>query len=640
VQPAGSIVEMAAIAFCVKSGLSAEELCRPSLACTASVLDLKAAIEDAAGIPAREQRLLLGKRVMGNGALLEDLMVPLSSELVEVSLVRTHPSNDPQWRKNDFRNNYHTHGFDSSTNRWDFYHARVNMETDLNRGMTPESQIFVTLQQGTSQTVTFSLCSLDFPMQELFDTFAEQSGVRIIDLRFRFQGRLLGRGDTPHLCGMEPCDRDDAHVIDVERADGQGHRQHIIAILNKMGNAVELMPCSLTTTCAFPLGADILLRGLLSVSLEDLLSTTMVNTFWFHATQRLSLMLQLRHGDVVFTRAPPEEYKAWLTSVFGHSQELALAEAQGRHKEKQVWQGLNVSKEKARKSYTFTKAAGCTEMKTVSLAGVSAEFEQQWLSMHSCKAKFMADCRERCKGRAKQITEDASNDTHDPPHAQIQALPPAGSEIFIAEAVSLEFRSVAIELFRRYFSPDMYFIFPLIVGQDTAFGLDFRSTTTTLFFGPQKDFQVTPVAPVGACSWRFRWPLLPESRISGAPDIEQPLPVLEVLFIAVWEEERYQVHGGTLVAEFEAQARAAGVKMMYVEIGFEQPKARRFWRKQGFGKVVRLEASEIEKQQLLDAEEQEDVPVPLVPLTSAQLDFFESNCLRFSDTAQYVKIFQ
>merc|ERR1711953_629048 len=106
------------------------------------------------------------------------------------------------------------------------------------------------------------------------------------------------------------------------------------------------------------------------------------------------------------------------------------------------------------------------------------------------------------------------------------------------------------------------------------------------------------------------------------------------------EEEREHVHGGTLVEDLEARARAAGVKIMYVEIGFEQPKARRFWRKQGFKKVVRLDASEAEKRQWEEAAESEEVPVPVIYLSNAQLDFFESNCLRFSDTAQYVKVLE
>merc|ERR1712232_317172 len=439
----------------------------------------------------------------------------------------------------------------------------------------------------------------------------------------------------------ERCSPEEAHVIEVERIDGHRQRQRLLGVLNRMGEAIKLAPRGVTTAGVFPVGADMLLKALLHLPTEDLLRTTLVNTFWFHATQRLSLMQQLRHGDLAFACAPPQEYTAWLSSGFGHSQQLALAEAQNRHRELEVWQSLNMPKEKTRKVYAFTKAAGCTQMKTVSLSGLSAEFEEQWLSLHSCKSKFMAEC----KAYAKELSEGRTDKIRTP-IARIngldacteiaQALPSPGTQSFAAEAIDPKLRAVAVEMFRRYFSPDMYFIFPLIVGRETAFGLDFRSTTTTLFFGPYGGKDAPK--PAGACSWRFRRPVIMESKMHAPPEFQQPLPFLEVLFIAVWEEERDQVHGGTLVHELEAQARAAGVNLLYVEIGFEQPKARRFWRKQGFGKAIRLEESETEKQALAEVKEEEDVPMPLIPLSDTQFAFFESNCLRFCDTCQYVKL--
>lgn len=643
------------VRFRVTTGLTAQELCCTSLEHTCTVRDLKRKIELSAGVPAKEQRLLLGKRIMKDCACLEDFLLDVSAAHVEVSLLRLHPSEDPDTRRKDFTRRYLDHPMyhSNSSNRWEFHQARVSTGTDLNTGWDQKKQLNVKLQLDANQAVTFNLCSLDFPLSELFDTFSEQTGLPIADLHFSFQGKRLQREDTPHLCGMEPCDIKDAHVIDVERADGQ-RRQRLLGILNSMGDSVRLQPCTLSSVEELVLGADMLSKTLLFLPLEDLLSTTVVSTFWFHGTQRLSLMLQLRHGDLAFTTAPPKEYSAWLSSVFGHSQQLALVEAQSRHKEVEIWHGLNVTKEKARTAYRFTKAAGCTTMKTVAVAGLSADFEQQWLSLHSSKAKFMADCQEWCdrKDRVEHI-QTGGNEKIAPVQEQEQKIPKPGDEHFSAEAVSPEFRAIAVELFRRYFSPDMYFIFPLMVGKEVAFGLDFRSTTTTLFFVPQSrqprssELRLPPSlkassvqAPAGACSWRFRWPLLPEPLRPDFPELKQPLPLLEVLFIAVWEEERYQVHGGSLVGDLEEKAHAAGVKMMYVEIGLEQPKARRFWRKQGFGKAVRKEMTESQKRELQEAEEQEDAPMPLVALPDEQFDFFESNCLRFSDTSQFVKLFE
>lgn len=655
---------MAHITFCVTGGLSSNILCRTTLESTATVLDLKEEVQQAAGIPAQEQRLLLGTRVMRNGVHLEDL-VSDSSGPVEVSVVRSAVHEDPQWRMQAFEQRYLHHGMHACKNRWEYHHANASIETDLSTGWSKDKQLFVKLHYDSSQEVTFNLCSLDFPLRELFDTFAEQLGVSVSDLLFFFQGKCLGREHTPHLCGMEPCSFEAAYTIDVERSDGQRQRQHLLAILNSMGDAVELRPSAISTSQVFPIGADNLMKLLMLLPLRDLLTTTLVSTFWFHATQRLSLMLQFRHGDLAFVTAPPQQYTTWLTSVFGHSQQLALAEARSRHRELEIWQGLNISKQKPRPAYSFTKAAGCTTMKTVSLVGLSAEFEQQWLTLHSSKAKFMAECKEWCKNKGPMTGQMRVHGEVASDQQEVQELPPPGVQNFSTEAVSPEFRAVAIEIFRRYFSPDMYFIFPLIVGKEALFGLDFRSTTTTLFFGPhhEKGVQMharaaeeqhhhfggdrkmlaalkgsSLPAPAGACSWRFRWPLRPQQNSVVALELEQPLPLLEVLFIAVWEEERYQVHGGSLVGELEAKARAAGVDMMYVEIGFEQPKARRFWRKQGFGRAVRKDLKEMEKEHLLEAEEHEDVPMPLVPLSGVQFDFFESNCLRFSDTTQYVKL--
>merc|ERR1712232_1405306 len=107
-------------------------------------------------------------------------------------------------------------------------------------------------------------------------------------------------------------------------------------------------------------------------------------------------------------------------------------------------------------------------MKTVSMSGLSAEFEQQWLSLHSSKSNFMADCKTWCKEqvRVQEISEDKLE------QKQEQELPPPGCDGFLTDAVGPRFHANAIEIFRKYFSPDMYFIFPLVVGRQAAFGLD------------------------------------------------------------------------------------------------------------------------------------------------------------------------
>lgn len=634
---------MAPVSLRVALAVSGEELCRIDTESCCSIGEVKAHAARASGVPRGEQRLLLDDRELRDAWLLEDVLPTNLPSTVELSLVRGQSS------KVNVRDFSCMGGVSGS--RWDFHHERhCFIPTNLDNvfgdmGGSRDKSLYVTLQQGATHAATFSLCSFNFPLRELFDTFAEQTGTPISELCFSFQGRRLNRQDTPHLCGMKACEPDAAHVIQVTRADGWRRRQRLLSILNKMGAAVQLTPVPVMTAAhrASRVSADTVLRALQFLPLEDLVSTTLASTFWFHATQRLSLLLQLRHGDVAFTTAPPEEYTAWLTGVFGHSQWLAAAEARGQGGK--AWPAANMSKEKARKTgYGFTKAAGCRMMKTVALEGLPAEFEREWLSLHSSKVKFMADCKLAC---AQHPDADAGRAcSHARTLLQLKAEPttepderpsPCGDGPFSTEAVGPEQRAVAVEIFRRYFSPDMYFVFPLMVGGEAALGLDFRSTRTTLFFAPGPG-AASAHAVAGACSWRFHWPAPVEPEAGAALSLEEPLPLLEVLFIAVWEEERDQVHGGSLVQELEEGARKAGAKMLYVEIGSEQPKARRFWKKQGFGRAVCRQASAADREIVAHAEDSEDVLMPLVPLDDVQFAFFEGSCLRFSDTAQYVKL--
>merc|ERR1712151_1015238 len=133
-------------------------------------------------------------------------------------------------------------------------------------------------------------------------------------------------------------------------------------------------------------------------------------------------------------------------------------------------------------------------------------------------------------------------------------------------------------------------------------GLDFTNTQTWGVRYAGKN--------VGAVAWRMRKPLLASQEGDAS---RMPIPILEVLFISVWEEYRHGDCGAVLVAELEKEARSCGCGFMYVEIGHEQPLARRFWGKNGF-RLAR--EAKVTKEQIL---------------------FFEHTCLRFSDTEQFVK---
>jgi len=64
---------------------------------------------------------------------------------------------------------------------------------------------------------------------------------------------------------------------------------------------------------------------------------------------------------------------------------------------------------------------------------------------------------------------------------------------------------------------------------------------------------------------------------------------------------------------------------MYVEIGDEQPEAKKFWGKHGFKKV----SSSFTKT---------TTTTDTIWMSDQQMIFCENNCFRFNDTEQYVKI--
>jgi len=521
---------------------------------------------------------------------------------------------------------------DTECSRWTYHQARAHTATDLNHGFGPE-KLFVKLWKDDSRQATFSLCSLNFPLHELFDTFAEQIGRPVSELRFIFNEAQLFRNATPRLCDMMPCDLASAHVIEVREASSLHHRLQVFRALNAMG-AVNLGDKE--ATCG-SLSAPLLCQALLGLPLRELLGTTIVNRYWFRATQRLSLMMQFHHGDFAWLEA--ESYPEWLVSVSDHSWHLAAADARARREEAELWRGLNVAKEmEQRPVFCLAKAAGCTEMKTVSLDNLPQGFAEQWLDLHTRRTEFMAKLQAESsdvkqapwRRRDLQQMVSAAGERASEDGDQAQLVPPAGfTALFVAPAVSHHFKALAVELYRRYFSPDMFYIFPLMVEQQAAFGLDFASTETTLVFGASEAGR--PPAPSGAVSWRLRRPVVCGG--GGRETVGAPLATLEVLFIAVWEDERHQDFGGQLVDWLVERARVQGAEIMYVEVGFEQPRAKDFWGKNGFARLRRESRAES-----VSCEQSPSVDTGTVELPAPQVAFFDGNCLRFRDTQQYVRV--
>jgi len=164
----------------------------------------------------------------------------------------------------------------------------------------------------------------------------------------------------------------------------------------------------------------------------------------------------------------------------------------------------------------------------------------------------------------------------------------------------------------------MEFVFPLLVEGRRGFGLDFGSCQTWVVFAEG--------APMGGVTFRIHHPLTHGART-------KVMPVLEVLFIAVEEDARQQKLGSAMVKVLEKEALAAGVEIMYVEIGRMQSEARQFWVRNGMCLVrEQLQPGAEDDYALKDNHTDKTVGVP-----PEMAHFFENRCLRFDDTEQWVK---
>jgi len=259
-------------------------------------------------------------------------------------------------------------------------------------------------------------------------------------------------------------------------------------------------------------------------------------------------------------------------------------------------------------------------MRTVKAACPREELRQQALPLRSPHTCFMTNhgselgdasgsarlLHEALQEKAVQIQDTVQlrepfvNQAHLGTSSEPSDLP--DQHPVVVKAADTELRLMSIELFRKYFSPSMHLIFPLIAHQQALHGLDFTSTQT---WGVRCGGR-----NVGAVAWRVRKPLL----VVKECDISRiPTPILEVLFISVWEDYRNGDCGALMVAALEEEARSHACGFMYVEIGHEQPLARRFWQKNGFCLASKA------------------------GVTNEQSLFFDNACLRFADTEQYVK---
>ena len=336
---------------------------------------------------------------------------------------------------------------------------------------------------------------------------------------------------------------------------------------------------------------------------------------------------------------------------------LAMSSLEKQKTIRDKWAPLNLIKERNKgysfmgnRPYQFTKAAGCIPVSIIEEIPEGKEstshaksFRMGRIMEKSHKrVQFLSAIEAKCKGPnySESFTAKKSGLIKGKNNDNEQIIPKRGSKISIVPARHQKYCDLVIILYRKYFSPDMHYIFPLMVYKQSQFHLDFTNSETTLIFddipkeGPINTLIELPrywgrfpsipdkyPIPKGSVTWRFNQ--LDVDLTYAKP----PASLLEVMFIAVWEQHRGHKLGSMLVEDLEKKAIEKGIYLMYVEIGYDQPKAKEFWGKNGFKRVIDYNGKD-------PISENDDN----ILFSTQQKRFCDTVCLRFSDTEQWAKI--
>lgn len=513
--------------------------------------------------------------------------------------------------------------------------------------------IEVALHHRSIGEVPYTLMGMSVPLSEVLYSFLDDTGLRSDKERsewaLEFQGRRLGPKETPESLDLDAFAEWPAAVFEVVEI-GFKKMMAVFGAMNRLGTALCIGRSGLDTQLAYLVAnVDGLGQIFSLLELEDLYPVSRTCALWHNVSQRLSLLLQLQ-----CSMPPAVEYPAYLKLITEFSSHLDIDTCRAVAREKLQWESLGLCKEQEPDSKRrpqcrwdrpamFTKAAGCTSMRTVEAACPLEQLRKQTLPLRSPHTRFMLEqgsvlSVDRFAKSAASVPVSTSKSTlseqavealqekvvqlkraffskleeetsvrrfpaaseqskYSPPSSDSQGERPG-----VVRAADVALRQMSIELFREYFSPSMHLIFPLIAHQQALHDLDFTTTQTWGVRYAGKN--------VGAVAWRIRKPLLAVHKEDAC---HMPVPILEVLFISVWEEYRNSEFGSLMVAALEEEAGTHRCGFIYVEVGHEQPLARRFWAKNGFSST--REAGVTKEQSL----------------------FFEHACLRFADTEQYVK---
>jgi len=490
-------------------------------------------------------------------------------------------------------------------------------------------------------SATWSLGFRNFPLLALFDLFAESQGIPSSDLEFRFQGRTLDRSATPGTCGFN-VGVTSQNIVSVFSSSVGAKARVALQTISQVARVKISVRTNIVPEMLFFKLSSLFPKIFDFLELFNILMCAFVSTNWHAVTTKYMLLYQLVEGGF------ENDFDRFVQLLADTNHQTLVVEQiiQRKLGISKDWQSLSVSKETSRLGgnagyredalpFSFCKAAGCRQMATCAMGFNTPSFQKKWEHVVVQRTALFGQLSLNINaiGHTLEDSREINNPNFGGYPVPTSFNAPScdqDSNLRVVLAISQEQCANAISLFRQYFSPDLYFIFPLVVHK-LAYGDSLNFCTCTTWCVLDADGQTK-----AALAWRMH------NRLNTPA-------VAEVLFIATWEEQRGARTGSLLVSALEEVARTSGAEMLYVEVGHEQPLAGRFWTLRHNFSVLQKSCQSTDSTysnddfkvaNSLDSAESNSCisPFPRVRLEERWHVFFDFHCLRFSDTQQFVKI--
>eukprot|EP01080_Neovahlkampfia_damariscottae_P006232 gene6232-10238_t len=439
----------------------------------------------------------------------------------------------------------------------------------------------------------------NIPMNEVFDTHKENYAITSGSVTFYYKDSLVAVSDTPYSLIKQSCDKFENPIVITMKGF---ERERLYKMLNQNGNILHstITIQRLKSINHGPFYEDLLNNIFSFLELKELVTTSNICVFWHMVTQKLSLLTQMNESD--FAWIERQSYPEWLEEVSEMTWKIMIS-SQENKKMSEKWKFSNLGKSPKLNLRMddgrpqIAKAMGCSMIKSVKfIEGPKPDHSLQLYNIRNEFFSHFVPKKEPKKTRWLFRTPEVKKVIINPKEYQkFKNL-----EILNITDAHPKLQSKCIEMFQEYFSPEIQYLFPLIVFKQKKEYLNFSNVITWMIFGGDEE-----IIPFGACSFRLLKKSIESKKVEN---------VCEVLFIGVWEKLRNQRYGSELVKKIEEYALKNDCGIFYVEISDDQPLARDFWKLNEFEELKYSKLS-----------------------TDEQLRFFNNNCLRFRDTTQFVK---